>query len=47
MSFDGVDDYVDCGRAESCAGLDNFTVVVWYFFFKTPSAGFRLGASRL
>ena len=30
MSFDGVDDYVDCGRAESCAGLDNFTVVVWY-----------------
>ena len=30
MSFDGQDDYVDCGRAESCAGLDNFTVVVWY-----------------
>ena len=30
MSFDGEDDYVDCGRAESCAGLDNFTVVVWY-----------------
>ena len=30
MSFDGKDDYVDCGRAESCAGLDNFTVVVWY-----------------